>query len=182
MINQIKNKYSDCSINLCDEKHLSSFYINDILNGKCTTSKNLENATCFIENKDSKAVYFVAIDDCLICDTTIQKCDAIVTKEKIIWFIELKEINQTGTRSQFNKRKKNHRKTAVKQLASTINNFKTNGIDFTNFIVAGLICFPPFPLLSVPTNIPTTSSQARILEFENLCGFTELHEGNYISL
>lgn len=182
MINQIKEKYLSYSENSCGEKHNTSFYINDILNGKCTTALTFEEATCFIENKKAKNIYFIAIDDCLISDITIKKCDALVTTENIVWFIELKEINQSGTRKQFTKRKQNHRKTAVKQLASTINDFKRKGIDFTEFLVAGLICFPPFPHLTIPANIPTTSSQARILEFQDLCGYTELHEGNYVSL
>jgi hypothetical protein len=182
MINQIKQIYSTCIDDSCHENYITSFYIDDNLNGKCSSSLTFHNATCFIENKNLENINFIAIDDCLISDNTIQKCDALVTKEKVLWFIELKEIDQTGTREQFNKRKKNHRKTAVKQLASTINDFERKGINFTGFLVAGLICFPPFPLVSIPTNIPTTSSQARILEFQNLCGYTELHEGNYISL
>ncbi|QTD39224.1 hypothetical protein JL193_08310 [Polaribacter batillariae] len=182
MINQIKQAYLSYGSNSCNETHITSFYINDNLNGKCSSSLTFKNATCFIENVDKTEIDFVAIDDCLIAETTIQKCDALVTKGNIIWFIELKEIDQSGTRIQFSKRKKNHRKKAVKQLASTINDFKNKGINFTGFLVAGLICFPPFPLLSMPTNIPTTSSQARILEFQHLCGYTELHEGNYISL
>lgn len=182
MIDQIRSKYLICSSNQCDEEYITSFYINDILDGKCTASITLQNATCFIENNDNSKIDFVAIDSCLITDISIQKCDALVTKKKIVWFIELKEITQTGTRKQYTKRKINHRKKAVKQLASTINDFKNKGIDFADYLVAGLICFPPFPLLSMPTNIPTTASQARIFEFQSLCGYTDLHEGNHIVL
>lgn len=182
MINQIKSKYLSCNLGTCAEEYIESFYINDILNGKCSTSLTPENATCYIENKDGNIIDFVAIDSCLIEDITIKKCDTLVIKDKILWFIELKEIVQSGSRKQFTKRKINRRKKAVKQIASTINDFKKKGINFDDYLVAGLICFPPFPLLSMPTNIPTTSSQARILEFQSLCGYTEIHEGNYISL
>lgn len=182
MINQIIQKYPSCTVNTCHETHISSFYIKDILNGKCLTSLSPLDATCFIENINNEGISFVAVDACLISSNTIKKCDTLVTKNKTIWFIELKEIVQSGTRKQFNKRKKNHRNKALEQIASTINDFKNKGINFSGYLVAGLICFPPFPSIAMPTNIPTTSTQARILKFQNLCGHTELHEGNYISL
>ncbi|WP_299059071.1 hypothetical protein [uncultured Polaribacter sp.] len=182
MINQLTEKYPNLTSDSCHETLKDSFFIKDTLNGKCLTSLNSEGATCFVENTNDEQIIFVAVDACLIKDTTIKKCDTLVTKNKIIWFIELKEIIQSGTRKKFIKRKKNHRKKALKQIASTINDFKSKGIDFSGYFVAGLICFPPFPSIALPTNIPTTSSQVRILEFQKICGYTELHEGNYISL
>ncbi|MBE7629499.1 hypothetical protein [Tenacibaculum piscium] len=181
MIDQIKQKYSCCN-NICHEEHLTNFYINDISNGKCITSTSVINSTCLIENTDNAKIDFIAVDSCLICDNSIEKCDVLVTKKETIWFIELKEISQEGSREQFKKRKKNYRKKATSQIASTINDFKNKGIDFSGYNVAGLICFPPYSPLSIPSNIPTTTAQIRILEFQKACGFTELNEGNFISL
>lgn len=180
MVNQIKQKYNEGVFNFCNEKHFDSFFINDSLNGKCSTSLSSVGSTCLIKNTNKNEINFIAIDSCLITDSTIKKCDAVVINSKTIWFIELKEIDQTGSIRQFRKRKRNHRKKAMEQIASTINDFKNKGVNFSGYLVAGLISFPPFPSISMPTNIPKTSTQTRILQFQNLCGFTEIREGNYI--
>lgn len=182
MIDQVKAKYSHCDLRNCHEEFLTSFFINDNNNGKCVATSIANNATCFIENSKKVNIDFIAIDECLIIDDTIEKCDALVIKDKVIWFIELKEITRTSNRREFSKRKKKYRKKATSQIASTINDLKAKGINFSGYFVAGLICFPPFSSLSMPMNIPTTSSQTRILQFQNLCGFSEIHEGNYLVL
>lgn len=184
MINKIKDHYGHCDNNNCHIPFVSSFFINDFENGKCeVTACNCNaNSTCFIENKNKSQIDFVAIDECLIASNDLKKCDCVVTNDSSIWFIELKEVDWS-TRSSLNRqKKKNARRKAVKQIASTINDFKSKGIDLNNHLVVGLIAFPPFTNLKSPTSIPTTSSQSRILEFINLCGFDNLHEGNHIVL
>jgi hypothetical protein len=114
MINQIKKHYNNCN-NVCHEEHSTSFYINDVLRGKCITSTSIQNATCLIQKESETKIDFVAIDCCLITDNTIEKCDVVVTNKKEIWFIELKEILKEGrTRKEFNNRKKKN--TEKKQL------------------------------------------------------------------
>jgi hypothetical protein len=181
MINQIRNAYVTCDKNSCHLEFKSSFYLNDHSNGKCEATQISTDATCFIENSSAEVIHFFAIDDCIIDGTSIKRCDAAVSKKNIIWFIELKEVNWSSSTTKNREKRKKVRKKAVIQIASTINDFKSKGIDFSNYLVAGLISFPPFTI-SNPTSTPSTSSQARILEFSKLCGYTELHEGNYIVL
>ncbi|WP_299430474.1 hypothetical protein [uncultured Maribacter sp.] len=181
MIEQIKKFYQHCDTNHCHKEFENSFYLHDHNNSKCEATSDSNNATCLIETSDNNKVDFIAIDECLISESNIKKCDALVAKEKVVWFIELKEVNWSINTSLNVKKRRNARLKAVKQLASTINDFKSKGIDFQLYTVAGLISFPPFAL-SNPTSLPSTSSQARILEFVNLCGYSELYEGNHIVL
>ncbi len=182
MINQIIQKFNNLDVNNCHIEFTQSFYLNDSENGKCLAILTDEEATCMIENSDTFKIDFVAIDDCLIKDVSTEKCDALVSKKKNIWFIELKEVSREGGRTKYNQRKRRYREKATSQIAATINYFKNKGIDFKGFTVGGLICFPPFPSLSIPTSIPTTSSQNRILQFQNACGYTSIYEGNHIVL
>ncbi|MFS4493110.1 hypothetical protein [Maribacter sp. 2308TA10-17] len=179
MIDKIISAYPHCKTNLCHEEFGVSFYLNDYNNAKCIATTDRINATCYIENSDLKIIDFIAIDDCLITSDNIKKCDALITKKKVVWFIELKEVTWSNNAALNRKKRNTNRKKAVEQLASTINDFKQKGIDFSDYFVAGLISFPPFAI-SNPVTAPTTSSQARVLEFANLCGYSELHEGNYI--
>jgi len=181
MVNLIRNFYPSCDANSCNLEFKSSFYINDQSSGKCVATTNPTNATCFIENSTKEKIDFFAIDDCIIEGVSIKRCDAAVSKKNIIWFIELKEVQWSTNPTKNREKRKKVRKKAVAQIASTINDFKSKGIDFSGFLVAGLISFPPFTI-SNPSSPPSTSSQARILEFANLCGYTEIYEGNYIVL
>lgn len=180
MIKEIKKAYPVCDANTCHENFSVSFYLHDRNNGKCIATTNPKNATCFIEKDKANSIDFIAIDDCLIGNESM-KCDALVTTKNIFWFIELKEVQWTNNGNLNRQKRQNGRKKAVIQIADTINHFVANGIDFSNCIIAGLICFPPFSTPH-PTTIPSTSSQARVLEFAQLCGHSNLHEGNYIVL
>ncbi len=181
MIDQIKSAYNHCDQDNCHERHASSFYLNDANDSKCQASTNKIGATCFIENSNSKEIDFLAIDACLIPETRdIKKCDAVVYDELIIWFIELKEVQWSKSSSLNRRKRKNARIKGVKQLASTILDFKNKGVNLDQIKVAGLISFPPFIDVDNPISIPTTSSQERVLEFASLCGYSDLFEGNHI--
>jgi hypothetical protein len=180
MIKSIKKIYPICDNNNCHENFSTSFYLHDQNNGKCIATINPNNSTCFIEKDKATTIDFVAIDDCLIGIDSM-KCDALVTVGKILWFIELKEVQWSHDSNLNRTKRRNARKKGVIQIAETINHFKANGINFKDCIVAGLISFPPFSSPN-PTTVPSTSSQARVLEFTQLCGYTELYEGNHIVL
>lgn len=82
---------------------------------------------CYICEKDGhfqvlnlkrKEVGFVAVDKCLFFDDDeFKKCDCIVFDSETICFIEIKECKP--------KRRKGHKKSAEKQLKSTIEVFKS---------------------------------------------------------
>jgi|GEM_PF-2748656 len=184
MINQIKRYYSICEVNSCNTISNVSFYLKDPDAGKCIISNNSKDGTCFIENPSSKDINFVAIDECLIPATLenkgIKKCDALVFDDIIMWFIEIKEVQFSGNSKLDAQKRRNGRKKAVEQIASTINDFKNKGVDLSTHKIAGLISFPPYINQTNPITIPTVASQALILKFANECGFADLYEGNHL--
>lgn len=182
MITNIKSSYIHCDHSHCHQEYFSSFYIKDVENSKCETLLSPIGATCCIENSNTDLIDFLCIDKCLIDSNELMKCDCLVIKGNIIWFIELKEVVFSGDRKKDIKRKNKGRKKAVKQLASTINDFKAKGVDLSDKLVAALICFPPYIDETNPITIPTTTSQVQILNFSNLCGYTEIFEGNHLVL
>lgn len=181
MINQIKIAYSHCDILGCHKETKSSFYIKDDAPNKCLITNNPSIATCYILNSNSISVDFVCIDACLINTNAIQKCDLALITNSIVWFVELKEVIFNGNSKADRARKIRNSKKAVRQLASTINDFKLKGIDLSNHVVAGLISFPPYINQTNPISVPSTANQSRINEFSRLCGYVELYEGNHIT-
>ncbi len=179
MIDQVKTSYSHCDVNHCHQRLIQSFFLKDENPGKCLVILTNNDATCFIDNPRNKIIDFLAIDACLIGGEK-KKCDAVVADNNSIWFIELKEVIWSNRPAKDRRKRKNVRKKAVQQLASTINDFKTKGINLDQLKVVALISFPPFTVDINPITIPTASSQARVLEFVNLCGYTDLFEGNHI--
>lgn len=180
MINNILTTYNKSADSTCIASYTSSFYIKDDT-PHCSSSLVNQNATCFVLKTDEERTYFIAIDNCLVTDSTIQKCDCCITDgiSKII-FIELKEMNYSGdTRRDHNRRSK-HTKEAVKQIASTINNFKNKGVDFNELSVEAVVSYPPYTGETNPISIPSTASQARINQLNSLCGHTDLFVGNHV--
>ena len=126
-------------------------------------------------------MYFLSIDNCIIKNEKIKRCDFLVTdNESIVVFVEIKEINYSGNTNKDYKKKSKYRKDAIEQLASTINNFIQKGVDLSNFHVETVIAFPPYIKNSNPTTIPSTCSQTRIAQLLRLCGYSSINEGNHI--
>lgn len=180
MINQIKLKYSHCDLLDCHQIANKSFFVKDNAPHKCIITYDSTKATCFIDNSNNIDIHFLCVDACLINDNNIQKCDLILLTDSVFWFIELKEVIYNGNTKADRTRKIRNSKKSVKQLASTINDFKSKGIDLSNHIVAALISFPPYINEANPISIPSTTSQSRINEFSKLCGYVNLYEGNHI--
>jgi len=158
----------------------SSFFVKDNID-KCEVSLQNENSTIYIENSSNKKIHFFSIDNCLIKSVDIKKCDAAITDNKfVIVFIEIKEITYTNDGAKDRRKKAKHCKKAVEQLASTINDFKQNGIDLDSYRVEAIISFPPLISQTNPTTIPLASSQARISQFQRLCGYSNLNQGNHL--
>lgn len=180
MINQVKNSYPHCDNLGCHTRINDSFYCKDDAPNKCIIVADSNIATCYIENKNKLNIDFLCIDTCLINSASTKKCDLVLISDTAIWFIELKEVIFNGKVKADLSRKKRHAKKAVKQLATTINHFKSKGVDLSSHSVFSLISFPPYINESNPISIPTTSSQARINQYSNLCGYVDLYEGNHI--
>lgn len=180
MINRIKTSYLHCDSLGCHTRVNASFYCKDDAPNKCIIVTDSSIATCFIENKNNLDIDFLCIDSCLIGSESTKRCDLVLISDKTIWFIELKEVVFNGNLKADFSRKSKHAKKAVKQLATTINHFKSNGVDLSSHSVFSLISFPPYINESNPISIPTTSNQTRISEYSNLCGYVELFEGNHI--
>jgi hypothetical protein len=179
MINSIKAIYSHCDTDSCHQSINTSFCVKDDTPNKCVLT-NSSDATIFVENKNSRNIDFVCVDSCLINTTSIQKCDLVLISNSTIWFVELKEMSYVGNFKKDQKRKVKHTVKAVKQLASTINDFKAKGVDLTGYSVSALISFPPYINETNPISIPSTSNQARINEYSSLCGYVDLYHGNHI--
>lgn len=180
MINQIKNTYPHCDSLGCHILVDNSCYVRDDAPNKCVINQSSNNSTCYIGISNGICVDFIFIDACLINSTSIQKCDLVLRTNSVVWFVELKEVVFNGNSKADRSRKIRNAKKAVKQLASTINDFKSKGINFNNHTIAALISFPPYITEPNPISIPTTSNQSRINEFSNLCGYASLYEGNHI--
>lgn len=180
MINQVKICYSHCDNLGCHKRMNTSFFVRDNAPDMCVIINDKSAATCFIENTSDKVIDFICVDSCLINTNQIKKCDFCMISENIIWFVELKEVLFSGNAKADIKRKKRNANDAVKQLASTINDFKLKGFDFSNLSVFSLIAFPPYVDETNPITIPSTSSQSRVLKYSNLCGFVDLFEGNHL--
>lgn len=182
MIPQIKVCYPDCDVHGCHQIMKSSFYVKDNAPLMCSITTNSVDATLFVRNNDNVDIDCVCIDSCLITSDEIKKCDLVIISEETIWFIELKEMSyhHSVPNSKDIKRKNYIAKKAVKQLASTIKDFKLKGVNFDNYIVTALISYPPFVNEINPISIPSTAIQARVNEFSRACGYVNLYEGNYI--
>lgn len=182
MIDQLKDVFDD--FEKCYHVFVNNFYLNDNTLNICQATLNNKNSTCLIENSSNLEIVFGAVDNCLIVNDDknqgVSKCNALVFNDNIIWFIELKEVVFSGNSKADKNRKKRSRKKAVNQLASTINYFKDKGVDFEFIKVGALISFPPYIDEINPISIPQVSTQTRLLEFINLCGYTDLYEGNHI--
>jgi len=118
MIDALKETFLQIEQNRCLETLLDEkFEIYDCEEEKrcyiCETDGHFQ-----VLNPNKKEVSFLAVDKCLFFDDdTFQKCDCIVFDSETICFIEIKECKP--------KRRKGHKKSAEKQLKSTIEIFKT---------------------------------------------------------
>lgn len=180
MIPVIKASYPHCDSLGCHQVVTGSCYLRDDAPNKCIITQTSNNSTCYVGISNGVIVDFIFIDACLINSATIQKCDIALKSNSVIWFVELKEVIFNGNVKADRNRKIRNAKKAVKQLASTINDFKSKGIDLSNYNVAALISFPPYISEPSPISIPTTATQSRINELSNLCGYANLYEGNHI--
>lgn len=178
MVNEIKTKYNHNDE--CYSKFETSFFIKDD-DDRCEATLENNNSTIYVENRRNIEIHFFAIDNCVITSTLVKKCDACITDNKnLIIFLEIKEISYSNDRRKNLRKKSKHAAKAVKQIASTINDFKNRGIDLSQIRVEGIISFPPLTNQTNPTTIPQASSQARISQLQRLCGFSNLNIGNHI--
>lgn len=181
MISSLKKKYPHCRTDYCHSEVSYSIYVSDNESAKCSYSNVRRGSTLYIQNDSNVTFDFIAIDKCLIKSNKIKKCDlALHLNDRWVWFIELKEVIFNGNSSRDRNRKLKASKKAVQQLGSTINDFKSKGVDLSKLKIFTLISFPPFIDETSPISIPSPAQQARVLELSEICGVAELFEGNYI--
>ena len=78
---------------------------------------NSDDWHAWVDNKSAKAITHIAVDKCLdIPQSEGKRCESILTYEKVIIFLELKDRNTTGWFAE-----------ALKQIANTIILYSKDG-------------------------------------------------------
>lgn len=91
---------------ICDDEDGNKAY---------TNLNNIDSWVATVENNEKVELTFTAIDNCLFPNdefTGRKRCDGMLTSEKHLYFIELKDWKQGGWLTH-----------AIKQLGSTIDSF-----------------------------------------------------------
>lgn len=167
-----KNENCECNINLFYESTSESeifIYDADTLGKELPSSivNSDSNYQIKLVNEEEKEIIFIKIDQCLIIDNKIRRCDCAIINQNNFIFIEIKDVKT--------KQRKIARKEAIAQLTSTIELF-LDKIDFTNlqlFAVIGFKTLRPYVVQ------PSKNTQRAIFKSKyNI----ELQEGSQIIL
>lgn len=171
-MNNIINKinFKDC----CEIINNEEIYIKDIKNNTCVIS-NKGDFHFNITNKNKKDISFLKIDKCVFNDGDGEKCDCAIADDELIFFIEIKELENFESHHKRSKK----RKKAKDQLIETINIFKEKYLEIDLKKVFGVIALQP----KIDDNyikIITSKEQTVIDDFIEKCGCPNVFEGNYI--
>lgn len=177
MLNNLDNN----SFKVCSELiDLKEFYVKDIKNSHCIISSE-KDYHIKVSNPNAKQINFLKIDKCFFKDSDkLKKCDCSLNSNSEIYFIEIKEIENTFdlTSKQDHVKRKNIRKEAKKQLIETINKFKKEGLTDlknTNAIISLI------PMLNPNySKLITIKEQSVIDDFMTKTGCPNIYEGNLI--
>lgn len=101
--------------------------------GKCYLIENVEEGILKVANSSKKAVFLLAIDDCIFSSADQSRCDCAVFDDKCFYFIEIKD-------SYSKKQRSDHRNKASSQLRSALE-FFTQQFDFKDYQLNAVICF-----------------------------------------
>ena len=115
-----------------------------------------------VNNYKDLILTFLAIDDCLFSSLDQERCDCAVFSEKIILFLELKDVKK--------KQRNRARRKAIKQLENTLSTFQSSLSTLEVFAVIGFKSAKKNP-------IANTNRQAAIAHFTDLYN-AKLQEGN----
>lgn len=170
------NKYinTDNFTECCEIIKDENIFIKDIEGGqsRLVTSEDFD---IHIKNSNNKNISFLKIDKCIYNDTDEEKCDCAVADEELIFFIEIKELENFDSHGKRNKK----RKKAKSQLIATINNFKEMFPEIDLLNVHPIIALTP-KLDTGYVSLITIKDQNTIDEFIEKCGCPNIFEGNYI--
>lgn len=101
--------------------------------GKCYLIENAEEGILKVANSSKKAIFLLAIDDCIFSSADPSRCDCAVFDDKCFYFIEIKD-------SYSKKQRSDHRDKASSQLRSALE-FFTQRFDFKDYQLNAVICF-----------------------------------------
>lgn len=165
-----KSNFGSC----CEIINSLDIYIKDFSDGQ---SKLVNNGDFDfqIRNELRKELSFLKIDKCVYDDSDNEKCDCAIADENLIFFIEIKELEEFGNHLKKNKK----RRKAKSQLINTIINFKNLFPDINLINVFPVIALKP-KIEDGYVSLITTKDQNSIDEFIEKCGCPNIFEGNYI--
>ena len=171
-MNKVINKvnFKDC----CEVINDEFIYIKDVQKSSCILS-NSEDYHFNINNKNKIDISFLKIDKCLFDDGDDEKCDCAIANDDLIFFIEIKELENYDSHQKRNKK----RRDAKDQLIATINVFKEKYFSLDLKKVFGVIALQP-KLEENYIKIITSKEQNVIDDFIERCGCPNVFEGNYI--
>jgi len=149
-------------------------YIKDVKNSHCIIS--IENDYHLkILNPNNQNISFLKIDKCVFDDSDDEKCDCLVANKDLIYFAEIKELENFD--SHVKKSKK--RKKAGDQLINTINDFKVLHPEIIlKNVIAVIVLLPK--LEDNYLKIISLKDQNVIDKFLERCGCPNVFEGNQI--
>ncbi len=142
MLEQLKSKFGDCKFQ--EIKPCSGSYENHIheefcifdppneLNEPVKVVTVNDEHQLKVTNNSGKDIYLVKTDKCLF-PSTISKCDCLLFNENVIYFIEIKSVGVKSRGEQ--------RRVAAGQLGATIELFRNENIDLSNFAAHAITCF-----------------------------------------
>jgi len=149
-------------------------YIKDFKN-ECSKIVDSSDFDFHIKNNFSTNLSFLKIDKCVYNDSDDEKCDFGFANEKVIFFVEIKELEDFGNHAKKNKK----RKKAKSQLINSINSFKIKFPEMDLLNVFPVIALKP-KIEEGYINLISTKDQSTIDEFIEKCGCPNIFEGNYI--
>lgn len=150
------------------------FYIKDIKNKQCIISTETDFHLKIL-NRNNQNISFLKIDKCVFDDSDKEKCDCLVANEELIYFAEIKELENFDSHSKKSKK----RKKAGDQLINTINNFKIIHPEIILKNVFAVIVLLP-KLEDNYLKIISLKDQNVIDKFLEKCGCPNVFEGNQI--
>lgn len=143
------------------------FYVCDADDGRPSQIVSAhEDHQLIVENPNMLEIEFIKTDKCLF-PNQVSKCDCILHSTDKLFFVEIKWSSAGNRNAKRNK--------AVEQLAATIEAFRNENIDLTNYETQAVICFKRQD--KYPTRASANSQRAIFLDKYKV----KLEEGNTIS-
>ncbi len=169
MLSQIEKAFPQCILNHCIVA-VTDFEFKILDKDEKAPASIHPEGSFQVLNPSQKEIHFLAIDKCIFFDSDdLKKCDAAVFDTNLFYFIEIKIVSKP----QRNKA----RKTAIKQLFSTIVKFKER-IDFSSYSLRAVYSLTNSNAKSFPAKTASQlDAEIRFLDID-----ATLLEGNQIEI